>query len=141
MTDSPLAFATINSRDDLTQAIRERRMDLGMCQLELDERTGLPGGYTGNLEAVLSSPNAVNARSIGWTALPLLMGALGLELVAVRQGSLRKRLSKTERAKRGARARSDRLSPERRREIAREAARARWENQAASPTLHGRSHP
>ncbi len=126
MTDSSTFIATIHSRDDLTKAIRERRKDLGMCQLEVDDRAGLPDGYTGKLESSLTSPDANSARTIGWVSLPLLMGALGLELVAVRRGSLRKRLTRAERAKRGAQARNDRLSPERRQEIARKAAAARW---------------
>lgn len=69
--------------DDLVAAIRGRRMELGLSQLELDERAGLASGYVGKLEASLTNPTARNARSIGRKSMPLLLKALGLELVVV----------------------------------------------------------
>lgn len=75
--------ATFTTFDDLIRAMRARRMALGLSQLAVDEMAGLATGYVAKLEASLTNPSAKNARSIGRESLPLVLGALGLELAAV----------------------------------------------------------
>ena len=69
-----------NDFTDLIRAMRERRIQLGLSQLALDDLAGLPSGYSGKCEAVLTNPKARNARSIGKDSLPLLLAALGLQI-------------------------------------------------------------
>ena len=64
----------------LVATIRARRIELGWSQLELDERAGVPSGYTGKLE---SDPARKNYRGVGYVSLPLLLGALGIKMATV----------------------------------------------------------
>jgi hypothetical protein len=71
---------TFTTFHEMMAAFRARRMELGLSQLAVDERAGLATGYCGKLEAQLTNPHAPAARWIGKESLPLLLGALGLEL-------------------------------------------------------------
>lgn len=139
-----------NDFTDLVRAMRERRIQLGLSQLALDDLAGLPSGYVGKLEANLTNPSARNARGMGRDSLPLLLGALGLQIGVVvapnrrefhawrKQASLEDAIEirdvlptapssiLTERASRGGAARAQRMSPEQRQAAARAAAAARW---------------
>lgn len=126
--------------DALVATMKARRIVLGMSQLDLDDAAGIPSGYTAKLEARLTNRTAKNVRSIGWESLPLMLGALRLELFTdasnkrasksgrqireLIEGELKTFLSS--RAEKGQAARHAKLSPRRRRAIARKAAQARW---------------
>lgn len=73
--------AGIQCLEELAVVMRQRRHQLGWSQLELDARSGLPDGYTAKLEAMITNPTASNARGLGRLSLPLMLGALQLELV------------------------------------------------------------
>lgn len=77
------APVTFTRYDELIAVLRDRRIELGLSQLAVDEIAGLPSGYVGKLEASLTNPSAKNARGIGRESLPLMLGALGLEMAAV----------------------------------------------------------
>ena len=143
-----------NDLTDLIRAMRERRIQLGLSQLALDDLAGLPSGYVGKQEAMLTNPTAKNARGIGKESLPLLLGALGVQLGVVvapnrrkfhawrKQASNEKAIEISgiipampssilhERASRGGKSRASRMSPAERQSAARAAAAARW---AADP--------
>jgi hypothetical protein len=65
--------ATIKSYADLVSSLAHIRVERGLSQLELDERTGLPSGYAGKQEAAV--------RSYGPLSLGLTLQALDVELV------------------------------------------------------------
>ena len=126
----------------LVKAIKERRAALGLSQLALDDLAGLQSGYTGKIEAMLTNPGAKNARAIGRESLPLLLGALGIELAVVpgaarhrtqaeeRQGvdaiaDVKKSLS--ERGRKGWLRQRSRMTEKQYRKHQQKAARARWE--------------
>lgn len=137
MTD----LATFTTYEALVAQMRARRIALGMSQLSVDARAGLPDGYTAKVEAMLTNPSAKNARGIGRESLPLLLGALGLELAAHAQsGRASKSQNETtallmtatqkamsDRGRKGAEIRLAKIPPAQRRAIARKAARARWD--------------
>lgn len=123
---------TFTTHEALIAAMRKRRIELGLSQLAVDELAGLPSGYQGKLEAMLTNPGAKNARGIGRESLPLVLGALGLELAAhARPSRASKTASKnsalSERGKKGQAIWKCRTTPKQRRDAARKAARARWE--------------
>ena len=60
----------------LRQLIAERRRELGLRQLEVDDLAGVQSGYTGKIECGL--------RSMGDMSMGALLGALGLHLVVMR---------------------------------------------------------
>lgn len=132
-----ISFTTF---DVLVGELRARRIRLGLSQLAVDALAGLPDGYTAKCEAMLTNPAAKNARGIGRESLPLLLGALGVQLTLDASGKEGRKsereirqlqttaLSKflAERSRKGQEARTRKVSPQRRRAIARKAARARW---------------
>lgn len=81
--------ATFTTYEALIATMRARRIALGLSQLVVDEIAGLPSGYCGKIEASLTNPTAKNARSIGRESLPLMLGALGLELATHQSAALR----------------------------------------------------
>lgn len=133
--------ATFTTYEALVAQMRSRRIELGLSQLAVDARAGLPDGYTAKCEAMLTNPNARNARGIGRESLPLLLGALGLELAAHAKSSLASksqnetiallltstRKAMSDRGRKGGELRMAKIPPAKRRAIARKAARARWE--------------
>jgi transcriptional regulator with XRE-family HTH domain len=125
----------------MVQAFRARRMELGLSQLAVDELAGLPSGYTAKIEISASNPTAKNARSIGKESLPLLLGALGLEMHIQPHArrsrasnnpnvssALSRNLRKTfaDMGRKGAIRLNTKLTPKQRRASARKAALARW---------------
>jgi transcriptional regulator with XRE-family HTH domain len=136
-------LAALETFDELIAVMRDRRISMGLSQNALEDRAGLTGGYVGKLEG---SRGKSNSRSIGRESLPLLLGALGLELAVVPADACRKQayavcavqegvghglssaLSSflSMRAQLGGDARAAKLTAERRRKIARDAATARW---------------
>jgi len=147
------AVKLLGLADDLTDLIRvmrERRIQLGLSQLALDDLAGLPSGYVGKQEAMLTNPRAKNARGIGRDSLPLLLAALGLQIGVIvapdrrkfhawrKQASLKNAIEisgvipptpssiLSERASRGGKSRAQRMSPAERQLAARAAAAARW---------------
>jgi hypothetical protein len=65
---------------ELVGALAARRRQLGLRQLDCDERAGLQGGYTGKIEA--------KVRKLGDLSLPMLCAALDVDiLVAPRSES------------------------------------------------------
>lgn len=122
------AVFVIESYSDLVAALRARRKALGLSQLELDLIAGWAEGYASKLEMSDRPDPRPGARSLGKESLPIALGALQAKLVLVPDGSLeiRNPVSARERGIRGADARQRNTTPERRREIARKAAEARW---------------
>lgn len=123
---------TFTTHEALIAAMRKRRQELGLSQLDVDHMSGLATGYCAKIEASLTNPSAKNARSIGRESLPLMLGALGLELAAhARPSRASKTASKnsalSERGKKGQAIWKCRTTPKQRRDAARKAARARWE--------------
>lgn len=57
----------------LQQALAARRRQLGLRQLELDEKSGLMSGYSGKIE--------VGTRKLGNISLPNLLAALDCDLL------------------------------------------------------------
>lgn len=124
--------ATFTTYDALIAQMRARRIALGLSQLAVDEIAGLPSGYVGKIEASLTNPAAKNARSIGRESLPLMLGALGLELSTHAQHSRASKKAKphnvmSERGKKGQAIWKCRSTAKQRRANARKAAQARWE--------------
>jgi transcriptional regulator with XRE-family HTH domain len=72
---------TITTLEELADALRERRMQLGLSQTVVDDLAGLTGGYTSKIEMGVTNPEARNARRLGADSMPLLLGALKLELI------------------------------------------------------------
>jgi hypothetical protein len=131
----------------LIALLRQRQAELGVTMESLDQVAGLPSRYA----AKLLSP--VPVRSLGRISLGPLLQSLGLQIVLIEDQSaldkVRPRFGTRERkmmrsggtqvvtirisrrklamlAKRGGRARAQRLTAEQRSESARHAARARW---------------
>lgn len=61
--------------DGLIAAIKRRRQALGLRQLAMDARTGLPDGYQGKLEC--------GAKRFGPLSLHLVLQVLGLKIMVV----------------------------------------------------------
>jgi hypothetical protein len=135
-------LAVFGDYPGLIEALKRRRISLKMVQLVLDERAGLPSGYTAKVEC---DPEKRNARQIGTVTLPLVLEALGVSLALVRRKPSRKAeyqlqshatpdvtpldaLEKNLSAwgKKGAQIRSARMSPAQRRKAARHAVSVRW---------------
>jgi hypothetical protein len=69
-----MTIAAIKIRDysQLRSAIASRRRQLGLRQLEVDEKAGLMSGYVGKIE--------VGVRKLGDISLPNLLAALDADL-------------------------------------------------------------
>lgn len=69
---------------DLLEIIRLRKEAAHFTNLELDDRAGLPVGYTGKL----FSRKGAYRRTLGRLSLGLVLGALKLRIVVVADGDL-----------------------------------------------------
>ncbi|WP_293810344.1 helix-turn-helix transcriptional regulator [uncultured Bosea sp.] len=76
-------FAAGIEYDELIRAMRDRRMQLGLSQTDIDQLAGVPGGYYAKCESMLTNPSAKNARAIGRDSLPKLLTALGLRFAVI----------------------------------------------------------
>lgn len=145
-----------NDFTDLVRAMRERRIQLGLSQLALDDLAGLPSGYVGKQEAMLTNPGAKNARGLGRDSLQLLLAALGLQIGVIVAPNRRKfhawrkhasdenaiEISDvippapssilTERASCGGKSRAQRMTSIERADASRAAAVARWSRRRAA---------
>ncbi|HZH50279.1 MAG TPA: hypothetical protein VEZ16_00205 [Microvirga sp.] len=145
-------LATFGDYEGLVDALRSRRITLGMSQIALEDRAGLTGGYVGKIEG---RPGKPNSRAIGRESLPLLLGALNLELAVVEKEARTLRVSKitrrgklligeeakkfmTKRGRKGARKVNAMKTKEQRRAAARHAVKARWEKHRASQKRQSR---
>jgi hypothetical protein len=70
----PFIPREVGGYDELWEGLRERAANLGMTRIEIDERAGLPSGYSGK---ILGRAQCRHADRI---SLPLLLGALRLRL-------------------------------------------------------------
>jgi transcriptional regulator with XRE-family HTH domain len=77
----------------VTEALRERRQALGISQSALDAMTGLADGYTSKVEMSVTNPKAANARYLARESLPLMLGALGVELVLLSAAKTGKKMN------------------------------------------------
>lgn len=70
---------------DLLEIIRLRKEAAHFTNLELDDRAGLPVGYTGKLFSAENTKNGkiLNRRTLGW-----VLAALKLRIVVVADGDL-----------------------------------------------------
>lgn len=148
MSGKVIAVATTYS--EVVAAIVARRISLGLTQVEVDQLSGVPDGYTGKIEAFLTNPTAPNARMLGFISLPLMLGALDIRLAIQETGKPASQLDArpcragilppsgndlirtarsilAERGALGAQAANQARTPAKRRAIARRAARTRWE--------------
>lgn len=74
----------VSDYSGLQDAIRKRRFELGLSQLDLDHVCGWPQGYTGKIEARPGTgSDRGNFRALGPQSLPELLHALGLTLAIV----------------------------------------------------------
>lgn len=151
---SPLqALAVVDDFNALVLAMKARRHELKISQLELDDLTGLPDGYTAKVELSATNPRSKSARSLGRISMAEMMRALNLKLVLVDDGAadhLRHvpapkapspltlitpptapardaRTLLKERCRKAGQARWAMKSPEERREFAQRGAIARWQ--------------
>jgi transcriptional regulator with XRE-family HTH domain len=69
----------IRNYTELTQALAARRRQLGLRQLDLDEKAGLQNGYAGKVEAGI--------RHLGYLSLPMILAALDADLFLAPRGS------------------------------------------------------
>ena len=67
--------ASVATYPELRDALRERRLELGLTQLELDYLSGVQDGWTGKAEC--------SAKRWGQMSLACALGALGLRIVLV----------------------------------------------------------
>ena len=65
----------IRDYDQLAGALAARRRQLGLRQLELDEKSGLQGGYSGKIE--------VQIHRLGPLSLPMILAGLDCDLLLV----------------------------------------------------------
>ena len=78
------ALARVTTLEAIVTACQARRKQLGLPQLAVDDLSGLHSGYTAKLECGL--------KGLGKLSLPLLLGALKLELAVVPQSRLHQSL-------------------------------------------------
>jgi hypothetical protein len=144
----------IQTYDDLIKALSNVRTAKGMSCIDLEERSGLQSGYVGKLENCFSHNRARSARFMGPVSFGLWLQGLGIGLkivdakqqksagahsvkkaneikrkraVAGKNRQLKLTASgKTKLAKRAAKFRMGKMTPEARSESARHAANARW---------------
>lgn len=74
---------TFTTHEALIAAMRKRRIELGLSQLDVDELAGVASGYQGKIESLLTNPSAKNARAMGRESQPLLLRALRLKLAVI----------------------------------------------------------
>lgn len=67
--------ASVATYPELRDALRERRLELGLTQLELDYLSGVQDGWTGKAEC--------SAKRWGQMSLACALGPLGLRIVLV----------------------------------------------------------
>lgn len=147
-------YAIANNYEQLIAAMRERRIELGMSQIAVDQVAGWADGLWAKYEARLTNPKAKNVRCMGAESLPIAMRALGMHLAVFtedlpgqvteqKSASLgrasKPRTSKTlriqalplnrimsERGRAGGKARAANSDAEHRQALAQKAAAARW---------------
>jgi hypothetical protein len=71
--------AAVSTYADLVCALRNRRLDLGLAQLVLDDCAGIQDGYTSKCEARL--------KKWGEMSLGAVLGAMGCKLVLIADDS------------------------------------------------------
>jgi transcriptional regulator with XRE-family HTH domain len=136
---------TITTLEQLADVLRERRMQLGLSQTVVDDLAGLTGGYTSKIEMGVTNPEARNARRLGADSMPLLLGALGLELIVRHSPAKRAILSSDhnglprrvadvlgERGRSGARSKWSKMTPAERKKHIVKMNRARREKRKAA---------
>lgn len=74
------SYTIVRTPTELCKAIDRRRRELGLTMLQLDDCAGLQSGYA----AKVLGPAQV--KRFGEMSLPATLGALGLELIAIRAG-------------------------------------------------------
>jgi hypothetical protein len=115
----------------LRKLIAERRKELGLSQLEVDEMAGVQTGYTGKVEC--------GTRHLGDVSFGCILGALGLHVDLMRGAVADRNISAAAEAslnamrgrykkmgQKGAAALNAKLTPEERRAAARRASLKRW---------------
>src|SRR5206468_2426011 len=73
----PKHLATVRDYDELVAAVRARVAELNITHANVDDVSGVPGGYASKL---LCNPPM---RTMGRVSLGLMLGALGLKLLVV----------------------------------------------------------
>ncbi|MBV8848198.1 MAG: hypothetical protein JOZ16_01280 [Methylobacteriaceae bacterium] len=75
MLDQRRVLAAGDTLDTIKNAIRQKRMELGLSQEAANARSGLQDGYWNKIEC--------GDRRLGHISIPCCLGALGLELIVV----------------------------------------------------------
>lgn len=141
MSPQPI-LARVRNYDDLQAAMRARAEQLNISRIEIDRRGKMPEGHAAKLLAPHPS------RYLGVKSMAKLLDALGLELLAVERSDWHRIEGKRDASSvrihgiakyaywtpqfvrkigaKGGIARAKKLSPFRRRQIARRAIKARW---------------
>ncbi len=71
-------FAIGNDYRQLIAAMRDRRIELGLSQIAVDQVAGWADGLWAKYEATLTNPTAKNVRHMGVESLPIALRALGM---------------------------------------------------------------
>lgn len=144
LADLEVVLGPFDQYPDLIAAIRRERIASGMSHLAFEERAGLTLGHMGKIE----NHHKGYGRAIGPVTLPLVLGALDLKLMLVRDPNNVQDVELAEKREEcealrimrkmgsnGGRSRVRKLTRDERRESARRAARERWKQkrQAGKP--------
>jgi len=120
----------IEDYDALVAALRQRRMDLGWTNYDLEMNAGLQFGYVSKLENYRTGAKKDYTRTIGPEVLNKMLEGLGLVMIVVDKENMLARASMPEtlknQASNGGKKRAEALSKKRRIAIARLAAKKRW---------------
>jgi hypothetical protein len=147
------ALATVTDYNGLIEALKARQAEIGITNATLEALTGLQPGYVGTLFG------SSRGRSLGGTSFGLLLGGLALKLIVVEDLDAARRMEKrweqrirplvlnggqhkpveikfTRRhmrkiAKKAVAARMEKMTPAKRRRVARKAAKSRWKQHRA----------
>lgn len=80
-------LATFDDYDGLIEALRQRKAELGLSCLLMDELSGLPAGYTGKV----LGPRRI--KSLGAISTDAINGALGVKLAVIEDPDAMKRMA------------------------------------------------
>jgi hypothetical protein len=135
MTEQPQQLGVVRTYSDLHSLMRQRADALNVSRLVLDEASGLPSGYCGKILAK-SQP-----RKLGRLGFELMLGALGMVLIAVEDKAAQVRLSRLQKRQMPPRYASDDMlpkeKPKRRQHLPRGTDWARQMNARRSVSLSG----
>lgn len=130
-----IEIARVTTLEEMAQGIRRRRKSLGLSQSVVDHIAGMAGGHTAKIEC--------GDKGLGKISVPLLLGALKLEIVLMPATSQHRGRNGhksedffTRRARQARAAQLAKQTPKQRRKIAKVAAKARWKAERERKANH-----